>query len=226
MRKSLLLILALSLFIPASAFADTFYLDSWQPDTMWVYQGHLTDYCWAASAAETLAWARYETPSYPTTDAIFSSMTSHFPDQPGSPPEAWTWYVGKNWSGAGPTPYFYSSGDPVQWAASQLQAGNAVAILDSYPGASLGHVMAMWGYTYAGAAITGVYLTDSQDITPVLDYFPLSGDTMTDGWYFNSVITFAWSLERNMVSVPEPSALLLLVSGLIGLVEFREILKK
>lgn len=141
--------------------------------------------CWAASAANVLAWGGWTTTAADTETKIYQEIKSSWSDQPGLEERAWRWWIDgtapagtqgeAHLTKAGGGNYFARDFDSLYRASytadaamsnvdAYLHAGYGVT-LSIYPNTSSGgHSLTVWGYTYDSTGqYTGVWVTDSDD---------------------------------------------------------------
>lgn len=184
--------------------------------------------CWAASAADMLAYEGWTTTAYPDGQAIYNDLRSAFPNQPGSPIDAISWYLRQNFPSINPysTMSFNSSAyNTIQAIDQYLSEGYAISAFVIRLGGGA-HDVTVWGDD--GSYLT---ITDSDDGYYGEKRYPYSWDA-THGWYeFNMYFGLAYlgeiiGLSHNQAQVPEPNILLLLCCGLFGLAGFRKSFEK
>ena len=232
-----------------SAFGSTYYgYDTWggiAHDANKTGAGD-SNLCWAAAASNILDWAGYDTAAYNNETAIFSDFESHWTNVGDLPKYGWYWYLygvnnspgGSDWSqvdlaGGG------NNWPSVPWSVYQEQGvdSKAMSAVDSFLhsgyGVTLaiyssngGHTLTCWGYDYDADDYQGVWVTDSDDGVTGIVYYPVSlssnvwnlGGSRFNGWYIGAVE----ALARNVTEVPEPTTLMLLGFGLLGLAGLRK----
>ena len=168
----------------------------WQ-DANKTNNGDDDEFCWAAAAANLLAWGNWGTTTYNTAQTIFANFKAHWTDAMGQMNYGWQWWLnglqppargytgstvnaaggGNYWSSILAADYFYLNGttsvllDTIKQA---FAAGYGVTggIINS--STLKQHAITIWGYEYdATNAYTGMYLTDADDGITGLRYVPL-----------------------------------------------------
>ena len=168
----------------------------WQ-DANKTRDGDDDEFCWAAAAANLLAWGNWGTTTYNTAQTIFANFKAHWTDAMGQMNYGWQWWLnglqppargytgstvnaaggGNYWSSMLAADYFYLNGttsvllDTIKQA---FAAGYGVTggIINS--STLKQHAITIWGYEYdATNAYTGMYLTDADDGITGLRYVPL-----------------------------------------------------
>ncbi len=157
--------------------------------------------CWAATAANILAWGSWDTPLYKTAMQMFQHFQDHWTDNTGYMSWAWKWWF----NGAKP-PYTFASypdvpgggnffptlnfanyytyastGNLMTSIDAFLHQGKGVGIIISKSG-SLAHAVTVWGFSYsAPGAYTSIFITDSDDNYLGLREYPLVWQSTA--WY-------------------------------------------
>jgi hypothetical protein len=180
---------------------------TWQ-DANQTGDGDDDDFCWAAAAADLLAWGgRGDGDLYNTAQAIFTNFKGHWTDLAGQMAYGWRWWLngtlpptrgytgskvnvagaGKYWSTILASNYLYldsvTSGllDTISHAFTDgfgVTAG-LVQTLTS----TVGHALTVWGYeSDALLGYTGLYVTDASDGVTALQYVPIRYDTTLNVW--------------------------------------------
>lgn len=148
--------------------------------------------CWAATAANVLAWGGWTIPSSNTASSIFQNFQDHWTDQASLMNYGWSWWLngtpppngqgGSQVDVSGGGNYFPNKTFSNYF--SESWGGNAMAHIDSYlragKGVGLaiypingpgGHAITAWGFEYNPGYTssdyahyyTGVWVTDSDD---------------------------------------------------------------
>lgn len=198
--------------------------------------------CWAGTASNILAWGQWGTPALSNEHLIFYNFEDHWTDKGSLMHVAWWWWFygnypagypyGSSWAtvdvpgGGGHYPgvtwssYFHEYwGNNTMWAIDNyLHAGYGVglAIYREW-----GHAVTAWGYEYDPAHpdyYTGIWITDSDDNVTALRYYALN--KIDNRWYFANYggAHNIWHIDgvQALGPIPEPGALLLLGSSLLG----------
>jgi hypothetical protein len=205
--------------------------------------------CWAAAASNILAWGGWGTSGLTTEDEIWLNFQDHWTDEGGLMEFGWNWWFnginptqgqsgwsqvdqpggGNHFPGLDFNDYYHSTGiDPLAMAAidQYLHAGYGVTVAIYGPG---GHALTIWGYEFDDITgdYTGLIFSDSDDYNSTdgstkilwitgLNFFGSRWYIGGSSWYIGEV----QALEAN--PVPEPCTIILLCSGLFGLVFFRK----
>jgi hypothetical protein len=208
--------------------------------------------CWAATAANILAWTGWGFRDGMTdADEIFGYLTDHWSNEGGMPYFAWDWWfdgdhIRQGWAGwaqvvvpgGGFWPDvafndFYRT-EVFDWnmgskVASFLRAGYAVGLAVTGPG---NHAISCWGYSFEYPNIlecTGVWVTDSDDDKDSLDppdqlrYYALRH--ADDRWYLEDFYgSDEWYIsDAQGLAIPEPTSIVTLVLGAWGITRRRRV---
>lgn len=201
MKKTILpvlLALALGLAAPGPGGAATYFLfddfgGTWHDANKSPANTEDDLMCWAATAANILAWGKWTTPLYQTADQIFRHFQDHWTDQGGYMSWAWKW-----WFDGSPPPYStasypdvpgggnffpnlnfydyyaYASGKSIMSRIDALlHQGLGVGLVISKTGASP-HAVTVWGFSYREPGVyQSLFITDSDDGYLGLKEYPL-----------------------------------------------------
>ena len=239
-----------SLMISSPAFSSSYFgYTDWGGTWHDAEKTHINPFddlmCWAAAASNILDWGGWGTPTFNTEALIFKNFRNHWTDEGGLPQYGWAWWLNgtlpplqRDWSrvnipGAGNywpsynfNAYYYeqwNEGLTLSSIDSYLHSGYGVTIGIYTSGG--GHALTVWGYEYdAYGNYSGLYITDSDDYKTQLAYYPVIWDDVGrwnlgggyDGWYIGEVEVL------DMRQTPEPSTILLISSGLIGILGLRK----
>jgi len=204
--------------------------------------------CWAAAAANILAWGHWGAAGYNTATAIFDNFKYHWTNEGSLMNYGWQWWLngtlpdnwfgwaqvnesggGNYWPRADFNGKFYETltGDLMLAVDRYLHAGYGVSIAIYKP--DNGHALTVWGFEAGeGGVYQSIYATDSDDFwtssDPVLKKFPVTWNSTMNYYELGGDNYSGWhigevqALDRN---VPLPATVILFGSGLLGLVGLR-----
>lgn len=138
--------------------------------------------CWAASAANILAWAGWAADE----DDTFDILRSHFDNTPGYVYDALQFYF--NQYVAGVSAEMVSVRETrsyllLDFIVSGLHEGKGVVIKIAYPDQEIGHFLTVFGYQYFPQEDNfALYFTDSDDLLHQMRYVELEWNDAADRW--------------------------------------------
>jgi hypothetical protein len=158
--------------------------------------------CWAAAAANLLAWAGWTTDE----DDTFDIFRAHFEDKPGYVYDALSYYFAN-----------YETGVSVEMVAvrearshmlldfivSAVHEGKGVAMKITYPGKEIGHFLTVYGYRYFAVEDNFIlYFTDSDDVLHQMRQFKVEWNDTNNRWeiqnlYRDYYLVYTLSLARS-----------------------------
>ena len=193
--------------------------------------------CWAATAANILAWGGWGVSQYNTETAIFQDFVSHWTNNTGYMSWAWNWWF----NGSGPPVYSLSYPDVPGGGDyypklnfsdyfSGVSGGNLMAAIDLalHQGKGVGmimgsgsasHAVTVWGFSYsAPGSYTDIYITDSDDGYDGLREYPLVWQN--NEWYLGGGYA-GWEIygiqELGYLHAPVPPSWMLFATGACSL---------
>jgi len=159
--------------------------------------------CWAATAANVLAWGHWGTSAHPTSASIFQDFVEHWTDNAGYMSWAWKW-----WLNGSPPPYNTYAYIDVAGGGNYFpemsfsayyrgaSGGNLLTTLDAWMHQGYGvglilrkgsssHAVTAWGFSYDSTTTVpqykGIFITDSDDGQNALMYYSLTWQS--NYWY-------------------------------------------
>ena len=157
--------------------------------------------CWAATAANALAYGNWGSSAFPDETAIFNEYTNYWSNKTGSVTNAWAWWLnGGDFSGmtqSGGGGYWPEDSWTDYYISATLYDGNVLASLNASLRAGyvpvlnarwngwwgFGHGLTLWGVeTNANGDYTGIWITDPLDYTTGLMYYSITQSG--NQWFF------------------------------------------
>ncbi len=202
----LLIISLLVLATAAPALSDTYFIYNQYGGTWHDANKTISDesqMCWAAAAANVLAWGNWGTANYNTDTSIFRYFADHWTNNTGYMAWAWNWwftgtqpptkaYAYPNVVGGDFFPtlsinkYFAyaSTGNLMYTVDTLLHKGDGVTI--TIRNGSLAHAVTVWGFSTSGTgaySYSNIYITDSDDGVVGLENYSLNW--LSSAWYLS-----------------------------------------
>ena len=174
--------------------------------------------CWAAAASNVLAWGKWGTATYTTTNSIFQHFKDHWTNNVGKAQVGWSWWFnGISPAASSKTSYvdvpgggnFYPEltfSDYYRWGPYtemeiinqyfHLGYGAAIGIVK---GLTMGHALTVWGFDYQKNgkkdlySFTSIYVTDSDDGVYGLMNYSL---TLKNGLYYLGGKYDGWYIDE------------------------------
>jgi len=234
-----IVVITLTLGIASPSFGISVYNFTSADPYTWDYQGS-SNLCWAATAANMLAWSGWGMSS--DSQTIFGYFQNYWPNSAWYTAGGIQWYF--NGNSTVPGGDFYPTINVNQYLFTTnyliglqqfILAGDAVSVGVWQSLTGIGHALTVWGYeTDNKGNLDGLWVTNSWSPTnPGLQLISAIWDPTIGFWRTNfwgndtGIVSGVTALERNPaspISIPEPSILVLLGIGLTGVLIKKEML--
>jgi hypothetical protein len=155
--------------------------------------------CWAAAAANLLAWSGWAADE----DDTFDIFKAHFEDEPGYVYDALNHYFANYETTVRAemvTVREFRSHMLLDFIVSAVHAGKGVAVKITYPGKEIGHFLTIYGYRYLADEDNFIlYFTDSDDGFHQIRQFKVDWNDVKGRWeiqhlYRDYYLVYALSL--------------------------------
>ncbi|MDH3829662.1 MAG: hypothetical protein OET21_19720 [Desulfobacterales bacterium] len=158
--------------------------------------------CWAAAAANLLAWAGWAADE----DDTFDIFRAHFEDKPGYVYDALSYYLANYETGVSVEMVSVREARShmlLDFIVSAVHEGKGVAMKITYPGKEIGHFLTIYGYRYLAVEDNFIlYFTDSDDGLHQMRQFKVEWNDADNRWeiqnlYRDYYLVYALSLARS-----------------------------
>jgi len=158
--------------------------------------------CWAATAANLLAWAGWTADE----DDAFDIFKAHFEDKPGYVYDALSYYFTDYETGVSAEMVSVRESRShmlLDFIVSAVHEGKGVAMKITYPGREFGHFLTVYGYRYDPDEDSFIlYFTDSDDGLHQMQQFEVKWDDADNRWeiqylYRDYYLVYVLSLARS-----------------------------
>jgi len=158
--------------------------------------------CWAAAAANLLAWAGWAADE----DDAFDIFRAHFENKPGYVYDALRYYFANYETGVSAEMVSVREARAhilLDFIVSAVHEGKGVAIKIAYPGKEIGHFLTVYGYRYLAVEDNFIlYFTDSDDGLHRMRQFKVEWNDADNRWeiqnlYRDYYLVYALSLARS-----------------------------
>ena len=158
--------------------------------------------CWAAAAANLLAWAGWAVDE----DDAFDIFRAHFEDKPGYVYDALSYYLANYETGVSVEMVSVREARShmlLDFIVSAVHEGKGVAMKITYPGKEIGHFLTIYGYRYLAVEDNFIlYFTDSDDGLHQMRQFKVEWNDADNRWeiqnlYRDYYLVYALSLARS-----------------------------
>ena len=158
--------------------------------------------CWAAAAANLLAWAGWAADE----DDTFDIFRAHFEDKPGYVYDALSYYLANYETAVSVEMVSVREARShmlLDFIVSAVHEGKGVAMKITYPGKEIGHFLTIYGYRYLAVEDNFIlYFTDSDDGLHQMRQFKVEWNDADNRWeiqnlYRDYYLVYALSLARS-----------------------------
>ena len=158
--------------------------------------------CWAAAAANLLAWAGWAD----NEDDAFDIFRTYFEDKPGYVYDALSYYFSNYETGVSAEMVSVRetrSHILLDFIVSAVHEGKGVAMKITYPGKEIGHFLTVYGYRYLAVEDNFIlYFTDSDDGSHQIRQFKVEWNDANTRWEIQDLfrdyyLVYTLSLARS-----------------------------